>query len=128
MGRKEGKLHGEWDFHPRKHPDFVEDVHAHEDIGAVGFAVWSRDEGSVFDDVLVCDDFEYAKNAWNKTVQAIHLERKEKWLGEEKIRKKREQEEKELRRKRKIEAERARKKQRQLENKRYRERVRARDR
>merc|ERR1712094_93691 len=42
-------------------PNYVEDVHAFEDIGAIGFELWTVNDGSIFDNILVCDSWDHAK-------------------------------------------------------------------
>merc|ERR1712066_600850 len=52
---------GEWKPRQLDNPDYVEDVYAFDDIGAVGFELWTVNKGPVFDNILICDSFEYAK-------------------------------------------------------------------
>jgi len=59
--RVEELLPGEWFAKQLDNPDYVQDVYPFDDIGAVGFELWTVNKGSVFDNILVCDSFEYAK-------------------------------------------------------------------
>jgi len=53
---------GEWAPKQIENANYVEDVYQHEDIGAVGFELWTVNEGSIFDNILVCDSLEHAKS------------------------------------------------------------------
>jgi len=52
---------GEWFPKQIENPAYVEDVYLHEDIGAVGFELWTVNEGSIFDNILICDSWDYAR-------------------------------------------------------------------
>merc|ERR1719150_3447647 len=54
---------GPW-IHPEiDNPDFVADdkLYVHENLAYVGFELWQVKSGSIFDNVLITDDAEYAK-------------------------------------------------------------------
>jgi len=52
---------GEWRARQPENPEFVEEVYPFDDIGAVGFELWTVNKGSIFDNILICDSFEHAK-------------------------------------------------------------------
>jgi len=52
---------GEWKPKQLDNPEYVEDVYPFDDIGAVGFELWTVNNGSIFDNILLTDSFEYAK-------------------------------------------------------------------
>ena len=59
-------------FKPDKieNEDFVEDHAVYDDIGLVGFELWVVHNATIFDNILICDDVEYAKaqgeHVWRK--------------------------------------------------------------
>lgn len=53
---------GEWVPKQIDNPNYVADVYPHEDVGAVGFELWTVNEGSIFDNILVCDSWDHAKS------------------------------------------------------------------
>lgn len=67
------KYNGVWKPKQLPNPEYVEDVYAYDDIGAVGFELWTVNKGSIFDNILVTDSFEYAKavaeKVWKPFVQ-----------------------------------------------------------
>merc|ERR1711972_418013 len=52
---------GEWVPKQIENPSYVADVYPHEDIGAVGFELWTVNDGSIFDNILICDSWDEAK-------------------------------------------------------------------
>merc|ERR1712039_474639 len=52
---------GEWLPKQLDNPDYVEEVYPFDDIGGVGFELWTVNNGSIFDNILICDSFEHAK-------------------------------------------------------------------
>lgn len=52
---------GEWVPKQLDNPEFVEEVYSYDDIGAVGYELWTVNRGSIFDNILVTDSFEHAK-------------------------------------------------------------------
>jgi calreticulin len=52
---------GEWIPKQTDNPAYVENVYAFDDLGAVGFELWTVNKGSIFDNILVCDSWEHAK-------------------------------------------------------------------
>merc|ERR1719310_496756 len=52
---------GEWVPKQIDNPSYVADVYQFEDIGAVGFELWTVNDGSIFDNILVCDSWDHAK-------------------------------------------------------------------
>jgi len=57
---------GEWKAKQLPNPDYVEDVYIYEDIGSIGFELWTVNNGSIFDNLLVTDSFEHAKSVAEK--------------------------------------------------------------
>lgn len=60
---------GEW-VHPEiPNPEYEPDdnLYLFEDIGSVGFDLWQVKSGTIFDNVLICDDEEYAKEFGDET-------------------------------------------------------------
>merc|ERR1711920_972215 len=47
-------------------PEFVEEVYPFDDIGAVGFELWTVNNGSIFDNILLCDSYDHAKSVGEK--------------------------------------------------------------
>jgi len=62
---------GEWKAKQIANPEYKDDVYAFDDISHVGFELWTVNNGSIFDNIVVCDDLEYAKSfaekTWKKT-------------------------------------------------------------
>jgi len=54
---------GEWTPKQLSNPAFVEDVYVQNDIGAVGFELWTVNKGSIFDNILVTDSWDTARAA-----------------------------------------------------------------
>ncbi|KAL8584633.1 hypothetical protein ACOMHN_002362 [Nucella lapillus] len=88
---------GKW-IHPEiDNPDYTPDdkLYHYSDIGAIGFDLWQVKAGTIFDNVLITDDENYAKEQgdeyWGKTKEP---EKKMKEEQDEEDRKKREEEEK----------------------------------
>merc|ERR1712176_1252152 len=52
---------GEWNPKQLDNPDYVEEVYPFDDIGAVGFELWTVNKGSIFDNILLTDSYEHAK-------------------------------------------------------------------
>jgi len=67
---------GAWEHPLIDNPDYVEDanLYLYEDIGAVGFELWQVKAGTIFDNILVADSVEDAKEhaakSWTHTVEA----------------------------------------------------------
>merc|ERR1712212_391129 len=88
---------GKW-VHPEiDNPDYSPDdkLYAYSDIGAIGFDLWQVKSGTIFDNILITDDVDFAKefgdSTWGKTKDP---EKKMKDEQDEEDRKKREEEEK----------------------------------
>jgi len=88
---------GIW-VHPEiANPEYSEDkeIYKYDDIGAVGFDLWQVKAGTIFDNILVTDDVEYAKkfaeDTWGKTKEP---EKKMKEKMDEDDKKKKEEEDK----------------------------------
>jgi len=63
---------GEWEHPVIPNPDYAPDTYAkYETLDYVGFELWTVNAGSVFDNVLVTDDEEYAKKAASETFDKI---------------------------------------------------------
>merc|ERR1711998_2557 len=62
---------GEWKAKQIANPEYKDDVYAFDDISHVGFELWTVNNGTIFDNIVVCDDLEYAKSfaekTWKKT-------------------------------------------------------------
>lgn len=69
---------GEWKPKQLDNPDFVEEVYHYDDIGAVGFELWTVNNGSVFDNILLCDSFEHAKTVGEKLKTLLEKEKEAK--------------------------------------------------
>uniref|UniRef100_A0A6T8LDM7 Calreticulin n=2 Tax=Hemiselmis andersenii TaxID=464988 RepID=A0A6T8LDM7_HEMAN len=62
---------GKWVAPDIDNPDFVDDAelyHVVKDNSLVGFELWQVKAGTIFDNILVCDDPEYAKAQAEKTI------------------------------------------------------------
>merc|ERR1719481_1687847 len=64
---------GKW-IHPEiDNPDYSPDdkLYAYSDIGAIGFDLWQVKSGTIFDNILITDDVDFAKefgdSTWGKT-------------------------------------------------------------
>merc|ERR1711972_717361 len=57
---------GTWVPKQLPNADYVEDIYTYDDIGAVGFELWTVNKGSLFDNILVTDSFEHAKEVAEK--------------------------------------------------------------
>merc|ERR1712224_918587 len=61
---------GEWKARQLDNPDFVKDVYGFDDIGSVGYELWTVNAGSVFDNIFVSDNldaaFKHADEHWAK--------------------------------------------------------------
>merc|ERR1711964_658512 len=61
---------GEWKSKQVPNEDFVENVHGYDDIGAVGFELWTVNSGSLFDNIILTDSLEeawaHAEAHWDK--------------------------------------------------------------
>merc|ERR1719401_673483 len=53
---------GEWFPKQLDNPEYVDEVYSFEDIGAVGFELWTVNKGSIFDNILITDSFDHAKS------------------------------------------------------------------
>merc|ERR1712072_1026418 len=62
---------GEWKAKQLDNPDFVKDVYGYDDIGSVGFELWTVNAGSIFDNIFVADDldaaFKHADEHWRRS-------------------------------------------------------------
>merc|ERR1712241_147999 len=88
---------GKW-IHPEiDNPDYEADdkLYKYNDFGAIGFDLWQVKSGTIFDNVLITDDADYAeehgKETWGQTKDP---EKKMKDAQDDEDRKKREEEEK----------------------------------
>jgi len=52
---------GEWKANQLPNADFVEDVYPFDDIGSVGYELWTVTAGSIFDNIFVSDSLD---DAW----------------------------------------------------------------
>merc|ERR1712048_572796 len=73
---------GEWNPKQLDNPDYVEEVYPFDDIGAVGFELWTVNKGSIFDNILLTDSYEHAKTVaeevWKPFVEK-EKEAKKEW-------------------------------------------------
>jgi len=87
---------GPW-IHPEiDNPDYVADdsLYKYNDIGIIGFDLWQVKSGTIFDNILITDDEEYAEVIGNETWGATKdAEKKMKEDQDEEDRKLREEEE-----------------------------------
>jgi len=87
---------GPW-IHPEiDNPDYVADdsLYKYNDIGIIGFDLWQVKSGTIFDNILITDDEEYAEVIGNETWGATKdAEKKMKEDQDEEERKLREEEE-----------------------------------
>jgi calreticulin len=77
---------GQWAAKQVDNPKYVEDVHALDGIQHVGFDLWTVNNGTVIDNILLCDSLDYAKGiaqkVW-KPLQAGEAAAKEAWQAEQ---------------------------------------------
>merc|ERR1719245_941337 len=57
---------GVWNPKQLDNPEYVEDIYYYNDIGTVGFELWTVNKGSIFDNILVCDSLDHAKEVANE--------------------------------------------------------------
>jgi len=75
---------GAWEHPMIENPDFEDDPTLYQfNSGAIGFDVWQVKSGSIFDDVLVTDDVEYAKEVAAKSIVAAEKERELKMIDDD---------------------------------------------
>jgi calreticulin len=87
---------GPW-IHPEiENPDYYEDssIYAYDDNAAVGFELWQVLSGTIFDNILVTDDEEYAEKERKRIAELQAIEKEAHEALEEEERKKREEERK----------------------------------
>lgn len=72
---------GEWRPRQRGNPEYQEEVYAFTDLAAVGLELWTVHEGSVFDNILLCDSWDLAKAEASKLQEifAKEAEVQRKW-------------------------------------------------
>ncbi|CDW52781.1 Calreticulin domain containing protein [Trichuris trichiura] len=60
---------GTWSAPYIHNPEYVADPYlaAHEDVGAVGFEIWQMKCGTIFDNILITDDPQFAEKVANET-------------------------------------------------------------
>jgi len=59
---------GEWKPKQIDNADYAPETYAkYENIGGVGFELWTVNNGSIFDNILICDSYDYAKEQAEKT-------------------------------------------------------------
>merc|ERR1712080_652661 len=75
---KNPKYKGEWTTTMIDNPAYIADVYPHEDIGAVGFELWTVNEGSIFDNILVCDSWDHAKKVGEEVTKLLEKEKEAK--------------------------------------------------
>jgi len=63
---KNPKYQGVWKPRQVPNPDFKKDQYIYSDIGAVGFEVWTVNNGTIFDNILITDSYEHAKSVAEK--------------------------------------------------------------
>uniref|UniRef100_A0A7S4P4Z8 Calreticulin n=1 Tax=Guillardia theta TaxID=55529 RepID=A0A7S4P4Z8_GUITH len=76
---------GKWEAPEIDNPDFVDDAELYnvvKDNGLVGFELWQGKAGSIFDNILVCDDPAYAKAQAEKNI--VPLQKAEKEMKQKK--------------------------------------------
>ncbi|KAK1319899.1 hypothetical protein QJS10_CPB04g01927 [Acorus calamus] len=92
---QKSKLQGEMEDPMIDNPEFEDDpdLYVLKPIKYVGIEVWQVKAGSVFDNILICDDPEYAKQVVEETWAKNKEAEKEAFEEAEKERKAREEEE-----------------------------------
>mmetsp|Transcript_97753 Transcript_97753/g.191950 ORF Transcript_97753/g.191950 Transcript_97753/m.191950 type:complete len:162 (+) Transcript_97753:3-488(+) len=65
---------GTWMPRQLENPEYVEEVYPIDDIGAVGFELWTVNKGSVFDNVLICTSFAHARAVGRKLLEVFAKE------------------------------------------------------
>merc|ERR1719348_693784 len=84
-----------WDDVPKEidNPDFVEDdeLYAYEDFGLVGIDVWQVKSGTIFDNIIITDNYEEAKAFMEETYTANKDAEKEMFDAAEKARREKEE-------------------------------------
>mmetsp|Transcript_22605 Transcript_22605/g.34412 ORF Transcript_22605/g.34412 Transcript_22605/m.34412 type:complete len:410 (+) Transcript_22605:72-1301(+) len=94
---------GKWVAPDIDNPDFVDDPELYavvKDSGVIGFELWQVKAGSIFDNILVCDDPDYAKAQAEKYIvpfQKGEKEMKEKADKEEAEKRRQEEEDRKAR-------------------------------
>merc|ERR1712217_804200 len=75
------KYKGAWHTTMIDNPAYVAEVYPHEDIGAVGFELWTVNDGSIFDNILICDSWDHAKKVGEeiKKLQDKEKDAKKAW-------------------------------------------------
>jgi len=66
---------GEWTPKQLENPEYVDEVYPFDDIGAVGFELWTVNNGSVFDNILLCDSFAHAKTVGEDLLKIVEKEK-----------------------------------------------------
>merc|ERR1719199_1040200 len=66
---------GEWGAKQIDNPAYVQDVYAYDDVGAVGFELWTVNKGSIFDNILVTDSWDHAKTVGEEVKKVIDKEK-----------------------------------------------------
>merc|ERR1712023_531066 len=75
---------GEWNPKQIDNPAFEKDIQlaSYENLAYVGYELWIVNNGTIFDNILVTDDIEYAKaqgeKLWRPTSKG-EKEKKEEW-------------------------------------------------
>merc|ERR1712185_461341 len=74
---------GEWKPKQIDNADYAPDTYAkYEQIGGVGFELWTVNKGSIFDNILITDSFDHAKEVaekvWKPTAEK-EKDAKEEW-------------------------------------------------
>ncbi|CAE7328064.1 crt [Symbiodinium sp. CCMP2456] len=72
---------GQWRPRQRGNPEYEEEVYSYTDLGAVGFDLWTVHEGSVFDNILLCDSLDFAKSEATRLQELFSKEKeaRRKW-------------------------------------------------
>ena len=80
---------GEWSAPQIDNPLFDPNVAQYTDIGAIGFELWTVNNGTIFDNILVTDDLDYAqkrgKELWNPLSEG-EKDAEEAWKKAEELR------------------------------------------
>jgi len=81
---------GEW-VHPEiDNPDFVEDkeIYAFDDFGVVGIDIWQVKSGTIFDNILITDSLDEAKEHAKETWAKLKVDEKAKYDADREEKKK----------------------------------------
>eukprot|EP00992_Anisonema_acinus_P010173 TRINITY_DN6366_c0_g1_i1.p1 TRINITY_DN6366_c0_g1~~TRINITY_DN6366_c0_g1_i1.p1 ORF type:complete len:411 (-),score=136.09 TRINITY_DN6366_c0_g1_i1:81-1259(-) len=68
---------GPWKAKQLKNPDFDPNVYVQDDVAYVGFEVWTVNNGTIFDNIIVCDSLKEAQLAAKPVMKTIGQKEKD---------------------------------------------------